>query len=44
MGVIAYVILYPIGHGMMVAYAQTESKSQALKIALQRYFTITITE
>ena len=44
MGVIGYVILYPIGHGMMVAYAQTESKSQALKIALQRYFTITITE
>lgn len=44
MWVIGYVILYPIGHGMMVAYAQTESKSQALKIALQRYFTITITE
>jgi hypothetical protein len=44
LGVIAYVILYPIGHGMMIAYAQTESKSQSLKIALQRYFTITITE
>lgn len=44
MGVIGYVILYPIGHGMMVAYAETESKSKALKIALQRYFTITITE
>jgi hypothetical protein len=44
LGVIAYVVLYPIGHGMMVAYAQTESKSQSIKIALQRYFTITITE
>ena len=44
MGIIWYVILYPIGHGMMVAYAQTESKSQSIKIALQRYFTITITE
>ncbi len=44
MGVIAYVILYPIGHGMMVAYAQTESKAKSFKIAFNRYFTITITE
>lgn len=42
--VIGYVILYPIGHGMMVVYSQTESFSKAIKISLQRYFTITLTE
>lgn len=26
LGIIGYVILYPIGHGMMVGYSQTESK------------------
>lgn len=42
--VIWYVILYPIGHAMMVAYAQTGSKIKSFNIAFKRYFTVTITE
>lgn len=43
-GVIWYFLLYPIGHGMMVVYAETQSFAKALKVSLSKYFTITITE
>ena len=43
-GIIGYVVLYPMGHAMMVAYAQTGSKVQSFNIAFRRYFTVTITE
>lgn len=44
MWVISYVFLYPIGHGLMLAYIETGSKAESIKRAFQRYFTITVTE
>lgn len=41
---IGYVFLYPIGHGMMISYIQDHSGVKALRSALKKYFTITITE
>ncbi len=43
-GVIWYFLLYPIGHAMMVSYAEHHSFSKAIKTAINRYFTVTIVE
>lgn len=42
--VIGYLFLHPIGHGMMVAYAQYGSVSKAFSVSWKRYFTITIAQ
>ena len=44
MGVIGYMFLYPIGHGMMIAYSEHKSGVKAFNIAWKRYFTITIAQ
>lgn len=44
MGVIGYLFLYPIGHGMMIVYSEYKSGVKAFNIAWKRYFTITIAQ
>lgn len=44
MGVVWYLFLYPIGHGMMIAYSEYKSWVKAFNIAWKRYFTITIAQ
>ena len=44
MGVIGYLFLYPIGHGMMIAYSEHKSSIKAFNVAWKRYFTITIAQ
>ena len=41
---IGYLLLYPIGHGMIVKYYQHKSGVKALKTAWKRYFVIMITQ
>lgn len=41
---IGYLLLYPIGHGMIVKYYQHKSGANALKTAWKRYFVIMITQ
>ena len=44
MGVIGYLFLYPIGHGMMISYSENKSGVKAFNTAWKRYFTITIAQ
>ncbi len=44
MGIIGYLFLYPIGHGMMIAYSENKSGIKSFNVAWKRYFTITIAQ